>query len=407
MRVVWKTFVVVFFLWVFFVSYKYIAKEFKGLCYETEVALTSSITNSFQANVLVIRKEELIKTIDSKIINYLVNDGEKVAIGDSIANLYDTDQDIQMAYNLKNLENELKLLSEVKLLKNNKNLVSEVLYNQISDNLSNFITLANKKVLDNFYKVKDDLLISLIKKNVVYGRVLGLEDKIKNLENQVEMCKKNFFNLKTVTSNYTGYFASKVDGYEYLSMPEDVKKVDYNVCVEILKSQPNKISKNDYIGKIITDFEWYVIFKTNKNNIDRLNGANKLNFNFEFPDLENVPAVIVDVKESNDGKSGIVISKSNYMSKDISNLRRMNVDVSTDSFYGIFVNVDAVRFVDGKKGVFIKDGKEIKFKKIDTIFENNKKIISQIRPLDGDYLQPFDLIILNGQNLYDGKNLDK
>ena len=403
MRVILKTFIVAFFLWVAVISYKYIVKENIGLCYETEVALTSSITNSFKANILVVRKEELIKTIDDKIINYLVNDGEKVAIGDFIANLYDTDKDIQMVYNLRSLENELNLLSEVKLLKNNKNLVSEVLYHQISDNLSKFITIADKKILDDFYEVKDDLFISLIKKNLVYGKVLGLEDKIKNLKNQVEVDKKKFFDLKTITSDYTGYFVSKVDGYEHLYLPEDIKKASYNTWLKMLKFKPSKVIKNNYIGKIITDFEWYVIFKTDKSNINKLTRANKLNFNFEFPNLENVPAIVVDVKESSNGKNGIVILKSNYMSKDISKLRRMNVDISTDSFYGIFVNVEAVRFVNGEKGVFIKDGKEVKFKKIDTIFENDKKIISRIRPLDNDYLQPFDLIILNGQNLYDGK----
>ena len=122
--------------------------------------------------------------------------------------------------------------------------------------------------------------------------------------------------------------------------------------------------------------------------------------------FKKIPAVVLNIEESDNNKDCFVILKSNYISREILNLRKKKVNVSTKSFKGLAVNMKAIRFLNGEKGVFIKDDKEIKFKKIDIIFETNQKVISKLRPSENDYLQAFDEIILSGQGLFDGKIID-
>ena len=116
--------------------------------------------------------------------------------------------------------------------------------------------------------------------------------------------------------------------------------------------------------------------------------------------------MILDIKEDNKNENGVIILRSNYMSRDILKLRKGKAAVSTRSFYGLAVDVNSIRFSDEQRGVFIKEEKEIKFKKVDSLFETEKIVISKIRPLDKDYLQPFDEVIIDGQGLYDGKRIE-
>ena len=402
MKNILRIILVVVFIWFGLISYNHIIDHFEDVRYETEIVYTSSITNSFSGRALIIRNESLLEAVDDKIVNYFVEDGEKIASGDVIARVYDNDVNAQHTYKLNNIEDELELLSDVKVLKNNKNSTSEVLYNQIISNLGSFIDSAQTHTLNDFKNVKSALFVSLIKKNLVYGKIEGLDEKIDRLQNEAQKLKNETYDYKTIYADRDGYFSSKIDGYESDEIL-NLEESSYDDCLNLLKKSPKTTNKN-YVGKIINDFDWYIILKTDKKNVEKLGGTYFVNINCNLPYVENIPATVIDIKEKND--KNIVVLKSNFMSKDIVNLRNSNVVLSTKSFYGLVVSLDAIRFKDGQRGVFVKENKEIKFKKIDSLFETEKKVISQLRPLDSDYLQAFDEVILRGQGLYDGKKLN-
>ena len=257
------------------VVYNYSMSFFKNNYYETETVFSSTITNSFSGEIFVFREEELIKfrrhksknNLDNKIINYFVKDGEKVASNQVIAVIYDNNKGIRSIYELDNIKERLDLLSEIKLIKNKKNLSSEILYDQIINNLGSFIDLSNKKTLDNLKKEKHDLFISLIKKNLVYGQIKGLDEKIKDLKKREKTFENKRYIYQTIVSPVSGYFNSQLDGFEKGILNKSEKEsllldnsLDYNICNKIIRASPKK-NNNYCLGKIITGFDWYIILK--------------------------------------------------------------------------------------------------------------------------------------------------
>ena len=408
MKNIYKILIIIIIFGLGLTSYNYIVSVFNVSHYETEIVFPTTVMNSFSGDVFVLRNEKPIelRSKGNKIIDYFIEDGEKISLGESIANLYESEKDSKNIYNLKNIDDEIKLLTEIKLLKNTKNLTSEVLYNQIIDNLGDVIDLSNKKVLNNLKKEKNDLFISLIKKNLVYGQISGINEKIEELKEKKFTYINSKYSYATFYSDNTGYFCSKLDGYESDLLVDNLLDKDYCDYVDIMKKKPNKFNDNDYLGKVITDFDWYILFKTDKKNIEKLGSAIFVNVSYNNTNLKDIPAVILDIKEDNKNENGVIILRSNYMSRDILKLRKGKAAVSTRSFYGLAVDVNSIRFSDEQRGVFIKEEKEIKFKKVDSLFETEKIVISKIRPLDKDYLQPFDEVIIDGQGLYDGKRIE-
>ncbi len=386
----------------------YLSLNFNKAFYETETVYASTVTNSFLGDTFVLRKEIVMDSTNDKVVNYFVEDGEKVASGDKIANFYSNFDDLQSAYELQNMADELSLLFEIRLLKGSKNVTSEILYNQITNNLGNMIDTYNKKTLSEFRQQKNDLFVSLIKKNLIYGRLEGVDERILELDRKMSLYQDRHYDCNTIYSSETGYFSRNVDGYESMALLENFLDYDgdYDYCDSLMKTKVDAIDSGKYIGKVITDFDWYVLVKTAKKNMDKLGSASFVELDYNIPDFETIPAVILDVKESDDQKYCIAILKSNYMSRDLAKLRKQKAVVSTKSFYGLIVDVGALRFVDGQRGVFVKDNKEIKFKKVDSLFETDKILVSQMRPFESEYLQMFDEVVLQGQGLYDGKIID-
>jgi hypothetical protein len=373
---------------------------------KTEIAFSSSMVKSLIGEVLVVRKESVIKNSDEKIVNYLVKDGEKVFNGMPVAQLYDSLEDAQNEDKLHNIQKEIDIINEVISLKNGKNFVSELFSKQISNKVRELIIAENSGILLGKEDIYSDLLMMLNKKSLVYGKLDGLSEKLSLLQNERDAIKTQT-NIKDsfIYAKDTGYFVSKADGYEQVSLPDlDVSKLTFDDCLSIFNQKKLSVNNRDYIGKLITNFDWYVILKAGKVNLNNFKGINSVVLDFTGDASNSVPAEIVDIKQSNNKENTIFILKCNYMSKDLSMIRRSaHVKLSTQSYYGIFVNTKAIRFVDNQKGVYIRDGQEVKFKKVDPLIETDKVVVSKILPQDSDYLQIFDEIILEGQNLFDGK----
>ena len=395
---------IVGFILVLFANYLFL--NFDKTLYETETAYISTVTNSFLGQTFVLRKESLIESSKEKVVNYFVEDGEKVATGAHIANFYGNIDDLKELYEYSNIQDEIVLLYEVMLLKGSKNVAPDVLCSQITNSFGTMLDIFDSKNFKNFKQQKYDLFISLIKRNLIYGQVSGISEKISELEKKSSVYLNNKYNIDEVYSSATGYFSKNVDGYEDVFLSDDFLDCDYDYYSNLMKTQKKDLDSEKYIGKIITDFDWYILVKTDKKNVEKLGSAGSVELNYNIPDFETISATILDIKEDANQEDAIIILKSSYMSRDIVKLRREKAVISTRSYYGLIVDIDAIRFVDDQRGVFVRDNKEIKFKKVDPLFETDKIMISQIRPFEQDFLQIFDEVILKGQGIYDGKIID-
>ena len=89
--------------------------------------------------------------------------------------------------------------------------------------------------------------------------------------------------------------------------------------------------------------------------------------------------------------------------------RCQSVSITLSTVSGIYVPKTAVERVDGSRGVYILRGSIVYFRNIETVYEGSDYYL--VAPMsehteDRTYIRPNDLIILNGNNMFDGRVLD-
>jgi hypothetical protein len=102
-------------------------------------------------------------------------------------------------------------------------------------------------------------------------------------------------------------------------------------------------------------------------------------------------------------------SRTNY--PDFSFLRYQPVELKHKTYKGLSVPKSAIRVKDGKEGVYVLDGNIVKFKTVDIMFENAGKYVCRlpddynIAYIDEEKLSLYDIIIVEGNQIYDGRVL--
>ena len=120
-------------------------------------------------------------------------------------------------------------------------------------------------------------------------------------------------------------------------------------------------------------------------------------FAYAAPDGELCPA-------AGEGDKAVVVFTCNYMNSELATMRSAKMTAVLENYSGLGVNARAVRFVDGKKGVFVLTGNIINFVPVNVLYSKDNLCICE-KQSTGLRLKLYDEIVIKGKNLYDGKSL--
>ena len=115
---------------------------------------------------------------------------------------------------------------------------------------------------------------------------------------------------------------------------------------------------------------------------------------------------VAAVNQNESGESVTLILKSNVMNEDIAALRVASIKIKIEAYNGLVVDRQALRTVDGVKGVYIKVGNVAEFRAVNIVYSDESLILADNS--DGEisnHLELYDEIILEGTDLYDSKLL--
>ena len=109
-----------------------------------------------------------------------------------------------------------------------------------------------------------------------------------------------------------------------------------------------------------------------------------------------------------DSDNVILIFKTGHVPVDFNFLRKQSVEIVQQSYTGYRVPVSAVRMVEQRQGVYIKNGNLVEFREIVPLVEIDGYFIveEQNKQDDPEFekkLGMFDLVIVKGKNLYENK----
>jgi len=249
----------------FFVFYFYIqVKNIFIDAMETEYATVVTFDDTLELKCYIVRDETLINSTVSGTYNYVISEGEKLASGQTITNIYSTDSEYMIQERISELNSKIDVLNNSSVEHNYFTLSVP----KIDKDISLMLTEYRNQILSGDYSLatqcKNDLLTTLNKRYLVVNALTGFDDTIATYNDEkVRLTAKSSNDDGTVFAPKSGYFYTDIDGYENILTPELLSTGSVNEIISALNGPPETLNANT-VGKIVSEFDWYTICVVDK-----------------------------------------------------------------------------------------------------------------------------------------------
>lgn len=202
-----------------------------------------------------------------------------------------------------------------------------------------------------------------------------------------------------IKAEESGYFVSMTDGYEKVLACSDLSKL----TPEYLDNASAKEYENSVVGKIVSDYEWYIAAEMSINESLNYKEGQQLKI---LTSVKSSPKLSVSVKKINISETSgeaVVLFACNEMNSELAAMRSGPMTVVKAEYTGLKVDRKALRVVDSQKGVYVLSGMQINFVPVDILYSNESYIICDKKNENNNVLKLYDSVVVKGKNLYDGK----
>ncbi len=369
--------------------------------YKTEIAINRDMQSVIETEAFIVRDETYITTDNTNgTVVSIAEDGKRVSSGEDVAVVFPNTESAASYVRINELTKEIEYYSQ---LKNRVGIGTNApsSYNKLIDEACiNFITESRETIGSNFDEALTDLRDAITARQLAIGTELSVDAKLAELEAELISINNGAVNYKTISSPNSGYYIGSVDGYENIV---DYNKVTSMTCKDIetlLIAQKQKTPAN-VMGKLVDEFDWYFVCIVPYDESGKIQVGKAIKVNIPNTAVGTINCTVMHKGEKEDDTVPVVI-KCNLMNRNLANLRIHAIEIIVDDYVGMRINNDAIREVDGEKGVYVQRGNIIQFRKINIIESTEDySIVESIT--DSDYLQQYDSVIVQGVDLYNGK----
>ena len=379
--------------------------------YQTETALLSQGSDSEQVQGIFIRNEKVITYKGNGVISYEVPDGGKVGTGGVIANVYSSENQIEIEQKISSLQNDLYLLERISNPGTTQTAQPSNIAELFTQNYKDYLYYREQHVLSSMPAAREEMLILLSTYQLITGKDSSYADQMRAIRSEISsQTQSQEEPLDVITADSAAYFVIYADGYESALTLSDINAL----TVQQLRSiQDTSTEQKDssVIGKLIDNYQW-VLAAVVDNSEKKYKQGDSLTLKFASTS-ETVTGEITSVNaEAGDAQTilGITCEEMTY---NLVQHRTENVELIRDDYQGIRVPRSALHFRSiteevtdeetGKitqvttryRGVYVLDGEQPEFRKLDVIYEGSDYVISAQRT-EKSYLALYDSIITKG-----------
>lgn len=383
-----------------------------------------TVDDAVEATGWVVRQEVPLPE-QSGLVDILPEEGEKVAAGETVAVIYRDAEALERKSQIRQLSLELEQL-EYSLRQDNGGDAARL----DQDILAAIVELRGKTAAEDFSRLEEN---AMELKNLVFRRNYTYSNNTESVESIKAMIKDvsaRLTALQSVSGQETtrvrapvpGVYSGQVDGLEQVLTPETV--------MELTPSQLDKlrleVSQNGegQTGRLITGSRWYFAAPLAEADAARLTEGKQVTVRFSRDFTGDVSMLVERIGPPENGRGAVVFSSTRSLSK-VTLLRRQTVELIFDSADGIRVPKAALRVEDKtvtdkdtgaetvvkQPGVYAVVGAQAEWKPVSILAEEEDFFLVEPAPFRNEQntnetkkaLRPGDEIILNAENLYDGK----
>lgn len=382
---------------IFYVSYQVYLTSFEKV--ETETALEKTVNNSLFTTGFFVREEEYIVNSASGTVVPVAQDGKKVSSGDTVAVAFKNDSSVENYMRTELLRAELERYTKLNSITPSSGIDADATDSSIGSAVAELVDRIDANDISNLSSCYAALRDSVTKKQLILGADINFQDIIDGINSELELLEGRNLDHETINATGSGYYIANVDGYENAFDYKEVENILPEQVDLLLKGEKAQVA-DDVMGKLVTGFNWYIVCKLEIEDIAELDTGSYVTVDFPYSSTQALRAQVVAVNVSGADTAAVVL-RCNVMDEELANMRIEDIEIIFNSVTGFRVPANAVREVEGVKGVYILRSNSVTFREINIVWANDEYVICK-----DDEIKLYDEIITKGKDLYDGKAIN-
>ena len=369
--------------------------------YKTETAIKYTLAESITIDGVV--AFDSVDVAGSGDLGYLVQDGERVTNGTTVAEVYTDDSQGLQRERLDRLERTITLLTKSQ---NSTGSDLSVLTNQTKQALYNLLDKINTAQYSGITDAEDTFLLAQNRLQVSTGQTAGFADTIAALQGEYDSIKAQLDALQTITATTNGYFSSTAASPAIAADRQALDDADPATLQKML-ADGFPAAATDRAGQITTGFSWKFYAVCDLDTAARFDNISSVKIS--VPGKQNTPlsATVEEVAPDKDNGIAKIVLQCQTINAEVLSFGQETAQIDLKTYEGIRIDKEALHIVDGQRGVYVKYGNLQRFLKIATLYENDSYILIPENGKIGtdNEVRLYDEIIMQGTNLQDGKLL--
>lgn len=384
----------------------------RGTGLSTMVVYKGEVEDSFQAVGYVFRDQTVISAPASGYLYCEVPENERVKSGETVMSIYKTEINSRADSVLSDIDEKIDRLSRSKtesdIFGNDPTRVEQ----SISDELREVPKCAQSGELARVAEIRDEVNRLIEKKRIIAGEAQKTEtaDELEDLKAQrAKLIQDNNVEKTAVHAPKAGAFTARVDGMEELLGLDKLENISRDYIKELGRVKPeikneSYVEKDAKIGKIVNNFTWSIAALTDKNDVEFMNIGQEIEIRFTGTDSSTLKGVVADIADMDD-KNAVLVVRSNRYSDTVYSTSEADVEFVKHSYSGFKIPSESIRIINDKKGVFVIRNDEARFIPVNIRYSNKDWTVVAEETEGEKRLRLYDELIIDGKNLYDGKDV--
>lgn len=367
---------------------------------KTETAVYSDISDGLNITGIIIRNETLVTSAGGGVMHFVIGDGNRVAKDGVIANIYDSESASITLERIDSVNSKIADIEEMLSYNDLEAADLDMINSKVSKNLNNLIVSGANGNYDSFSQKAEELLSSYNRRQAAMGETADFSVQLSALKTEKEQLSASLPAAKgTLTAAQSGYFVSKADGYENTLKCDNLD----GITPEYLSGIKAEAVDESVVGKIVSDYEWYIAAEVSINESLNYKEGDSLTIYTCVKNYPKLPVTVSKINISESESSAVVLFACNDMNSELASMRTGPMTVVKKEYSGLKVPKSALRVVDSKRGVYVLTGMQVKFVEVNVLFTDGEYMICEKQTSDSTVLRLYDEVIVKGKNLYDGK----
>ncbi len=365
---------------------------------QTQPAVETRQNDSLLIDGFILRSEEYVSVDNGKTVVSLAQGGAKVTAGNPVAMTFSSEEQAADYQLLCNVRSEIERYEKLAAVSPVSNIDTKGLDSSIDRAIASLVDQIETGELDQTEDSFSVLRSAVIKKQLMVGKTVNFASILGALQAQEKSLSRSVAKSGTVNAKSSGYYVGSTDGYEGLvdySMIEGIRPEEVD---QLFAMEPQPVDQN-CIGRLVTQFNWYIVSKVDVKKIEKLKKGSRVRVAFPNTAAEEIDGIVAAINVDGSGSAAVVL-RCSRIDGTLLNLRREEVEIIFNTVEGFRIPADAVREENGKKGVYILRSNTVSFREINILWASEDTVITGG---EGNQVRRYDQIITKGKNLYDGK----